>query len=387
MTSGTGTASFAPNANDPNAVATVTIYGTKEFTWTEVNGTCSNESVVSVTFNQKPIALATANDKECGLTAELVVTSSVGIGLWKKTSGPGNAVFGTTADVTKRSVTVDQYGTYEFEWIETNTICTDSVKIMIIFYKDPVINSGTGGEVCGLSFNLQAVPSLGNGYWSASTTSSNVIFSPSANDPKARVTVNNYGSYDFIWTESNGSCSGSSSVTVTFWEQPSAYAGPDQILEYQFEATLDADIPLAGKGTWKVTDGKATIFNLNDPKSSVSGLAQGNNIFTWQVTNGICNVASDDIEITVNDIITPTVITPNDDGLNDELIFPGIDAFPGSSITIYNRWGSEVYRNADYKNDWKGKDQKRRDLEIDTYYYILKISNGRTIKGFVEIRR
>jgi len=303
MTSGTGTASFAPNSNDPNAIATVTTFGAKEFTWTEVNGTCSSAAVITVN------------------------------------------------------------------------------------YQLPVANAGSGGNECDLNFQLQATLSVGTGTWSKITGPGGAVFSPSPNDPRAKVTVNEYGAYDFIWTESNGSCSGSSSVTVTFWEQPSAYAGPDQILEYQFEATLDADIPVAGKGTWKVTDGKATIFNLNDPKSSVSGLAQGNNIFTWQVTNGICNVASDDIEITVNDIITPTVITPNDDGLNDELIFPGIDAFPGSSITIYNRWGSEVYRNADYKNDWKGKDQKRRDLEIDTYYYILKISNGRTIKGFVEIRR
>jgi len=54
---------------------------------------------------------------------------------------------------------------------------------------------------------------------------------------------------------------------------------------------------------------------------------------------------------------------------------------------IYNRWGSEVYRNSDYKNDWKGKDKNNRDLQSDTYYYVLRISNGRIIKGFIEIRR
>ena len=241
--------------------------------------------------------------------------------------------------------------------------------------------------MCGLSFNLQAVPSLGNGYWSASTTSSNVIFSPSANDPKARVTVNNYGSYDFIWTESNASCSGSSPVTVTFWEQPSAYAGPDQNLEYQFETSLDADSPSVGKGIWKANNNGVTISDINDPKSSLSGLSMDKNIFTWSVTNGVCIAATDELVIIVSDIVTPTVITPNEDGLNDKLIFPGLSAFRGSSIIIYNRWGSELYRSDDYKNDWKGKDQKGRDLVIDTYYYILKISNGIIIKGFVEIRR
>ena len=77
----------------------------------------------------------------------------------------------------------------------------------------------------------------------------------------------------------------------------------------------------------------------------------------------------------------------NEDGLNDELIFPGISAFPGTKLIIYNRWGGEVYRNANYKNNWKGKDDKERELQEDTYYYILQISNGRIIKGFIEIRR
>src|SRR5690606_30586027 len=36
---GPGTSSFAPNANDPDAVVTVDAYGTYVFRWTEVNGT------------------------------------------------------------------------------------------------------------------------------------------------------------------------------------------------------------------------------------------------------------------------------------------------------------------------------------------------------------
>jgi len=32
--------------------------------------------------------------------------------------------------------------------------------------------------------------------------------------------------------------------------------------------------------------------------------------------------ATDEVVIVVNDMVAPTVITPNGDGLNDELIFP-----------------------------------------------------------------
>lgn len=135
-----------------------------------------------------------------------------------------------------------------------------------------------------------------------------------------------------------------------------------------------------------MVSGTGNISDIQSPTTSITGLSIGENKFIWNVTNGNCE-SSDEVIIEVSDIVTPTVITPNEDGLNDELIFPGLLAFPGSSIMIYNRWGSEVYRNPDYKNDWKGKDKNNWDLQSDTYYYVLRISNGRIIKGFIEIRR
>ena len=54
MTSGSGTATYVPNANDPNAQVIVSAYGTKQFTWTEVNGVCSDNDVITVNFYQQP---------------------------------------------------------------------------------------------------------------------------------------------------------------------------------------------------------------------------------------------------------------------------------------------------------------------------------------------
>ena len=165
-----------------------------------------------------------------------------------------------------------------------------------------------------------------------------------------------------------------------------ADAGPDQKLLYVFETQMAAVFPQYGAGEWSLISGSGDINDILSPTTRITGLSIGENKFIWKVSNGSC-VSSDEVLIEVSDIVTPTVITPNEDGLNDELIFPGLQAFPGSSVMIYNRWGSEVYRNPDYKNDWKGKDKNNRDLQPDTYYYILRISNGRIIKGFIEIRR
>jgi len=155
---------------------------------------------------------------------------------------------------------------------------------------------------------------------------------------------------------------------------------------YVFETKMNAKHIQSGTGEWSLVSGSGNIIDLHSNKTRITGLGRGENKFSWKVSNGSCE-SSDEVIVTVNDIVTPTVITPNEDGLNDELIFPGLTAFPGSKLIIYNRWGSEVFRVEDYKNDWNGKDDKERELQEDTYYYILQISNGRIIKGFIEIRR
>jgi gliding motility-associated-like protein len=184
----------------------------------------------------------------------------------------------------------------------------------------------------------------------------------------------------------SNNCSNKAIQSINVDKNVIADAGPDQKLLYVFETQMAAEFPQYGTGEWSLISGSGDINDILSPTTRITGLSIGENKFIWKVSNGSC-VSSDEVIIEVSDIVTPTVITPNEDGLNDELIFPGLQAFPGSSIMIYNRWGSEVYRNSDYKNDWKGKDKNNRDLQPDTYYYILRISNGRIIKGFIEIRR
>jgi gliding motility-associated-like protein len=181
-------------------------------------------------------------------------------------------------------------------------------------------------------------------------------------------------------------CSNKATQSLSVDDNVVANAGPDQKLLYVFETQMAAVFPQYGIGEWSLVSGSADINDIQSPTTRITGLSIGENKFLWKVVNGGCE-SIDEIVIDVSDIVTPTVITPNEDGLNDELIFPGLQAFSGSSIMIYNRWGNEVYSNSDYRNDWKGKDKNKRDLQPDTYYYVLKISNGRILKGFIEIRR
>ncbi len=83
MTVGTGTASFVPNANDPNAAATVTEYGAKEFTWTEINGTCADSAAITVNFYEQPVANAGTEAMNVTLTS-----SYRQLRVWEPEPGP-----------------------------------------------------------------------------------------------------------------------------------------------------------------------------------------------------------------------------------------------------------------------------------------------------------
>ncbi|HSI90661.1 MAG TPA: gliding motility-associated C-terminal domain-containing protein, partial [Adhaeribacter sp.] len=76
------------------------------------------------------------------------------------------------------------------------------------------------------------------------------------------------------------------------------------------------------------------------------------------------------------------IITPNNDKLNDVFVVENIHLYPGNELKIFNRWGSEVYSKKNYDNTWDGK-----NTADGTYYYFMKLADGRTYKGWVEIVR
>lgn len=84
----------------------------------------------------------------------------------------------------------------------------------------------------------------------------------------------------------------------------------------------------------------------------------------------------------------PSVITPNDDGLNDELKIPCLsDDNPDSEIMIFNEWGDRIYYAKPYRNNWKGT-YKSYPLPDGTYFYVFKHNSYASAnKGSVTIFR
>ena len=53
------------------------------------------------------------------------------------------------------------------------------------------------------------------------------------------------------------------------------------------------------------------------------------------------------------------------------LKFPGIKAYPENSLSVFNRWGNEVWHsNGVYQENWSGE-----GLNEGTYYFKLSLKD------------
>ena len=82
----------------------------------------------------------------------------------------------------------------------------------------------------------------------------------------------------------------------------------------------------------------------------------------------------------------PNGITPNGDGINDAFEILNSSCCAYISIKVFNRWGNLVYQNADYKNDWKGTNEKGTLLVQGTYFILIELPDGNKKGSYVDIR-
>ena len=103
--------------------------------------------------------------------------------------------------------------------------------------------------------------------------------------------------------------------------------------------------------------------------------------------------------LSIEDVFIYNVITPNGDGLNDQLVIGGIRRFPDNTLRIFNRWGVEVFSQKGYGQPgaeaFRGFSNGRvvidngEMLPTGTYYYVLdyvtQSGNTRQKAGYLYI--
>ncbi|HQV75785.1 MAG TPA: gliding motility-associated C-terminal domain-containing protein, partial [Flavobacteriales bacterium] len=313
----------------------------------------------------------------CGTSASL---NAEGSGTW---NGPSGVSFMDQYDPAT-TVTTSLPGNYEFTWTVTVPGCTATDTVNITFLSAPVANAGPDAEVCGTGTRMQA--SGENGQW----TVPNGINAISVNDPHADITASEFATFDLLWTVVQGTCSSTDTVSITFHDPGaniSVDAGPDQHLEVELATELYGSVTNGATVEWTVLSGTGAFSPSDAAVTHVSGLSLGMNTFLITASLGPCVAASDTVLIETKELFIPEGFSPNGDGDNDRFVVTGMDAYPNSDFTVFNRWGQKVYENNDYSNEWDGHSRNGQELPNDTYFYVLNLSGETAYNGFVVIKR
>lgn len=317
---------YSPNFNDPKTSVTVPYFDTNQFgcllntdyqfRWTIDNGPCQHFDDVTVTVKPIPDAFAGNDFTICGMQAQLTAS-------WSSLCGPVGQSEGEwlgSGNITDplaitTEVNVFNPGSYTYAWREFNGECEDEDYVTVTFLQQPTVDANHNDSVCGDTYELNAISTMGSGFW---TGPLNTSFT-NATLPQSEATIAFNGlsevSANFIWTEQNGNCTATDTVTIVYSTVPNAAAGNNaETCGTSF--TFDADILgyEYALGTWK-TDFITAIFDdKNDPEATVTlpntgsfpGQPQAGTFgdssyvilpFTWVMDNNRCT-DEDEVEIT-----------------------------------------------------------------------------------------
>ena len=187
-----------------------------------------------------------------------------------------------------------------------------------------------------------------------------------------------FGTYEVTVTV--GGCSRTESVNAT--EDVNAVAvmfeegceGPDYMI-----TVMDIDgsfNPDTASYTWTGPNGfSETTQTITAPMSG---------LYTVTVVTEDGCIGGTEINVLDTSCSIPRGISPNNDTMNDNFDLTSLDV---RKISIFNRYGKEVFSYGIYTNQWHGQTNDGQELPTGTYFYSIERSNGESKTGWVYINR
>ncbi len=258
-----------------------------------VNGECVSTDTVYIINNKPTTPYAGEDVITCKDTIELSANQiNQGIGTWEVVSGSANFI--DIHSPTTLATNLLQ-GNNVFKWLASKEECFEQDEVMVTKI---VVTSFAGQDMitCDDYIQLNAeIPPFGNGEWSV--VSGNATIEDTFN-PNTLVSSLSSAINTFRWTVTYDDCVVISDVNIICNKPTPSNAGEDQWI-CSHETTMSANNPLNGTGSWSVLGGSASIVDINNPSTVVTGLAFGTSTLRWTITVGNCLVW-DDVEIINN---------------------------------------------------------------------------------------
>ncbi len=245
----------------------------------------------------------------------------------------------------------------------SNTLgCFVSVKLDLTLHPKPTLNLPASAEFCsGQSVNLDAGSGFSSYEW---TKDSN----PTVISTKQTLSVSEVGKYT-VKVRNIFGCENTSSVMVT----KSSFGTITGVQIVNNTAT----VIMSNSGDFLYSLDNAVWQTSN----IFSNLSNGSHTI-FVKTSGNCVIGQ--MNFTIFNV--PNSFTPNSDGINDTWKIDGMEIYPNSDIKVYDRNGKLVLSKITAGTfEWDGKFDSRA-LPTGSYWYIIKVSDGRILNGWLLIK-
>ncbi len=310
-------------------------------------------------------------------------------GIW---SGPDGLPHGNSFNPA-----VDDPGNYTYT-VLGNAACPNATAVLAISLAQPA-NAGLNGEIqsCDTVTALVLFNGL-NGTPQSGGTWQDLGGSGALDNGTVNTTLLPPGEYLYRYTVTVAGCgSATALVKVLVLTTPIIVDLARTCIERDRTYVISFSISEGDTATYMVSGVPGTIVPgepytfISDPIPTSQpfeiGLADVHACGA-SVVNGTSPCTFDD------DVFVPQSFSPNGDGVNERLLIPGIEGFPGNSIVIFNRWGGTVYEASGYDNVntvWDGTSPKAvpaGNAPAGTYYYVLDLGNGKdALTGYIYLNR
>lgn len=188
--------------------------------------------------------------------------------------------------------------------------------------------------------------------------------------------ANEAGTYTVIATSTNG-CSSSRTITVT----PSNSATIESVTIDGISPNNSVTVSVSGTGVYDYAIDDSNGFYQES--NTFFNVSEGEHTIYVRDRNG-CGI----VEETIYVIGFPKFFTPNGDEENDtwQVVGTHSTAIEIRTITIFNRYGKLITQLTETNTAWDGS-FKGEKLPSDDYWYVAKLTNGKTYTGHFALRR
>jgi gliding motility-associated-like protein len=390
-----------------NSTYTTPILNATTIYYVAINdGTCeSTRASVTATINPLPTPPSTAPGSSCGPAASVVLSASGGTNgqyRWYTGATGGTALAGEVNAIYTTPVLA---ATTTYHVAINNGTCESSrtpVTATLLTTTAPTAVSGVNACV-GSAVTLTASGGTNGQYnWYTVATGGTAI---------AGATNNTYQILSLTATSTfyvsltiSGCESTRTPVTATVLTSGCAPVITAQTLTTQVEGKIEINLQslITTPGTLDPTSIKVITHPASGAVASITNFlltidykgkpfsGKETTVIEACNTNGLCSQQTFTIEV-AGEVIVFNAVSPNGDGKNEFLVLQFIESIsPKNQVSIYNRWGDEVFSIADYDNKTRvfvGLGSGGSKLPSGTYFYKVNlIGAGKTLTGFILLK-